>query len=87
MEFNVDWDHKKAAENLKKHLVSFDGGDRIRGPLAASAADTTHSVDENRFLIVGQSLKPRVLLVVYVEDGDNIRIISARGDKGRSKSL
>ncbi|HLG17056.1 MAG TPA: BrnT family toxin [Blastocatellia bacterium] len=79
MDLSVEWDDKKAADNLKKHGVSFDEAATVFGdPLAASTADTTHSLDENRFLIIGQSIEPRVLLVVYCEQGDNVRIISAR---------
>ena len=40
--------------------------------------DTTHSNDENRSIIIGQTSKRRLLLVVYSERGESLRIISAR---------
>jgi hypothetical protein len=35
-------------------------------------------MNENRFVIVGQTLKRKILLVVYSERGSSVRIISAR---------
>ncbi|MDA3077275.1 BrnT family toxin [Campylobacter sp. JMF_04 NA10] len=41
--------------------------------------DEDHSEDEERFLLLGVSLKERILLVVHCyKQGDIIRIISAR---------
>ena len=37
-----------------------------------------HSVDEQRFAITGLSYQRRLLVVVHVDRGDRIRIISAR---------
>jgi uncharacterized protein len=74
-----EWDENKAKANLKKHGVSFQEASSVFYDLSAvSTGDTTHSAEENRFLIIGQSNKLRILLVVYIERGENIRIISAR---------
>lgn len=79
MPLPFEWDENKARANLKRHGVSFQEASSIfRDLLAASISDTTHSVEESRFLIIGQSDKGRILLVVYIERGENIRIISAR---------
>ncbi|WP_240811415.1 BrnT family toxin [Campylobacter helveticus] len=41
--------------------------------------DEEHSVDEERFLLLGMSDKSRILLVVHChKENDTIRIISAR---------
>jgi uncharacterized DUF497 family protein len=40
--------------------------------------DPLHSEDEDRYVIVGQSLQRRLLVVVHTIRGDTIRIISAR---------
>jgi hypothetical protein len=40
--------------------------------------DPLHSTDEERFVIIGKSIRRRVLVVVHTERGDHIRIISAR---------
>lgn len=40
--------------------------------------DPDHSVEEQRFLIVGASLQNRMLIVSHTDDGEVVRIISAR---------
>ena len=71
------WDPKKAASNLKKHGVSFvEAVSVFADPLAAMLDD---ALDPARAILVGQSEKGRVLLVVFIEQSeDKIRIISAR---------
>lgn len=77
MEF--EWSRAKAGANLKKHKVSFDEAVTIfYDPLAATFDDPDHSVGENRLITVGYSSHGRLLIVVHVEHGDIIRIISAR---------
>jgi uncharacterized DUF497 family protein len=71
------WDPRKAASNLKKHTVSFiEAASVFADPLAAMLEDT---LDPERAILVGQSDKRRVLLIVFIEvSEDTIRIISAR---------
>jgi uncharacterized DUF497 family protein len=71
------WDPKKAASNLKKHGVSFvEAASVFADPLAAMLED---ALDPERAILIGQSEKGRVLLVVFIEKSeDTIRIISAR---------
>ncbi len=77
MEF--EWDRSKAAENLRKHKVSFQEAATVLGDfLATTAADPDHSADERRYITVGLSNLGRLLLVAHAERGDRIRIISAR---------
>lgn len=79
MGLRFEWDREKAKQNLKKHGVSFGEASEVFGDtLAANVADSTHSTYENRFVIVGQTLKRKILLVVYSERGNSNRIISAR---------
>ena len=77
MEF--EWDPKKAADNLAKHGVSFQEATTVFDDLLSiTVPDPGHSVAENRFIIVGMSLRGRLLIVSHVERGDRIRLISAR---------
>ena len=46
--------------------------------LAYIFADETHSIHEEREIIIGYSLSNRLVLVCFTERGDIIRIISAR---------
>lgn len=73
------WDAAKAAANLAKHGVSFEEAATVFGdPLALTFDDPDHSVDEHHLLTFGVSDRNRVLLVVNVERGRILRIISAR---------
>jgi len=77
MEF--EWDPQKAAKNLSKHKVSFtEAATVFDDPLSVTVADPDHSMEEDRFIIVGQSYRRRLLIVSFAERGDRIRIISAR---------
>ena len=77
MEF--EWDAKKAADNLAKHGVSFQEATRVfDDPLSVAVPDPDHSFDENRFIIVGESHRGRLLIVSHLERGDGIRLVSAR---------
>lgn len=74
-----DWDKKKAASNLAKHTVSFEEAATVFGdPLSDTFDDPDHSAEEQRFLIIGQSEQGRLLFVSHTDDGEIVRIISAR---------
>lgn len=74
-----DWDKRKAVGNLNKHGVSFLEAATVFGdPLSDTFDDPEHSVGEQRFLIVGTSENGRLLIVSHTDDGETIRIISAR---------
>jgi uncharacterized protein len=80
------WDPAKAAENLRKHGVSFEAASTVfRNPLAKVLPDPTHSERERRSLIIGHSAGGRLLLVVFTERPDRIRIISARDASARER--
>ena len=74
-----EWDENKAVKNLAKHGVSFAEAKTIfDDPLYVDFYDLDHSEDEERYLIVGESNRRRLLIVSYTERRDSIRIISAR---------
>lgn len=77
---NFEWDASKAANNRRKHGVSFEEAETVFfDPNAIEFYDVAHSDEEDREIIIGFSNKLRLLLVVYTErHGDTIRIISAR---------
>ena len=79
-----EWDRKKAAANVLKHRVSFiEAQTSFLDLNARYIADPEHSEDEDRFVLLGMSIKLRVLVVphVYREEAETIRIISARKAK------
>lgn len=76
---DFEWNPQKAARNVQKHRVSFSEAATVfDDPLSSTAPDPDHSIDEDRFLIVGVSHQGRLLIVSFAERGDRLRIISAR---------
>jgi uncharacterized DUF497 family protein len=74
-----EWDNFKARQNLAKHDVSFVEATTVfLDSLSITIDDPDHSQSEQRYVIIGYSNRGRLLVVVYVDRGDNIRIISAR---------
>lgn len=74
-----EWDPKKARENLETHGVSFDEASTAFGDtLSLAIYDPLHSEEEDRFVLIGNSHKNRLLSIVHTERGDYIRLISAR---------
>ena len=73
------WDEKKAAANLAKHGVSFEEAATVFGdPLSDTFDDPDHSAGERRFVIIGMSEQGRVLIVAHTDNGEIVRLISAR---------
>ena len=75
-----EWNPEKAESNLKKHKVDFAEAETVFGDsLAKIFDDDEHSASEKREIIVGNSIKNRLLIVSFTErENDTIRIISAR---------
>lgn len=73
-----EWDEAKNAANIGKHGIDFaDAIDIFNHPMLSSI-DDRESYDEERWLAIGW-LKYLVGVVVYTEQqGDVIRVISAR---------
>jgi len=81
------WDAAKAARNLKKHGISFEEAATVFGdPLSCTIHDPDHSDDETRFVLIGQSFRCTVLVVVHSESESGIRIISAREATRRERN-
>lgn len=74
-----EWDSEKAADNLRKHRVSFDeAATAFFDPLSMTVHDPDHSVGEHRYITMGASSGGSLLVVAHTEVGSTIRIISAR---------
>ena len=73
--------------NRRKHGISFDEASTVFGdPLAAIFDDEAHSQGESREIIVGHSVRERLLLVSFTMRGEAIRIISARQRSSRDET-
>ncbi|GAP98116.1 BrnT family toxin [Leptolyngbya sp. NIES-2104] len=74
-----EWDEVKAVRNLSKHGVSFEEAKTVfDDPLYVDFYDSDHSEEEDRYLIIGQSKRGRLLIASYTEREGSIRLISAR---------
>jgi hypothetical protein len=74
-----EWDPRKAAANRAKHKVSFqEAVTAFRDPLGRITDDPRHLEDEDRYVLLGQSERQRLLAVMFTERGEAIRLISAR---------
>ncbi|MBI1962834.1 MAG: BrnT family toxin [Candidatus Rokubacteria bacterium] len=75
-----EWDPGKAARNEAKHKVSFEEASTVfADPLASTIPDPDHSTaDEARFVTIGCSYGGKTLVVVHYDEGERVRIISAR---------
>lgn len=84
----IVWDPRKAAANLKKHKVSFEEASSVFSDvLGLTGADPDHSVGESRWITFGESVRGRLLVVAHTDEGDIIRIISARAANRHEKRL
>lgn len=70
---HFEWDKQKSTTNVRKHGVSFIEAMTV-------FYDPVHSVDEDRFILLGMSQGLKLLVVSHCHryNGDIIRIISAR---------
>ena len=83
MSQSFDWDPEKAKQNLRKHGVVFEEAQTVfDDPLSLEVGDPAHSVGEERFIVIGHSSRPRLLVVAYTLRDGLIRIISAREPAG-----
>jgi len=76
MRYNNDfeWDEQKNVNNFKKHGVWFYEAATVWSSMYfIERYDFNHSIDEDRFIVIGPSKKGRLLVVIFTE-----RIISSR---------
>jgi uncharacterized DUF497 family protein len=80
-EIRFEWDERKAAENRRRHRVSFEeAATAFADENALLLDDPEHSETEDRFVPLGLNAALRMLVVVHCYRAEEpvIRIISAR---------
>ena len=71
--------------NLKDHGVSFEEAITVFGDLLSmNMPDPNHSEGEQRFVVLGNSARSRLVVVSYTERPPRTRIISARVSAGKT---
>ena len=79
MEYIFEWHAKKAESNARKHGVTFEEASTAFGdPLSLLMPDTDHSLNEERYLVLGMSNRQKLLVVAFAERPPRTRLISAR---------
>jgi len=84
MKVTFEWDEIKDRENRKVHKVSFsEAKTAFNDPFFITFPDDVHSVQEERLLSIGTSIRGRDLLIVHTESYEEdgvivVRKISAR---------
>ena len=79
MALEFEWDAGKAAENIRKHGVSFEEALSVfTDILSMTIPDPDHSNQESRWLQLGMSGRGRLLVISFTERDGHLRIISAR---------
>jgi uncharacterized DUF497 family protein len=73
-------DHAKAAANQRKHGVSFSEAREVFFDPTLRLTDQTTISGDMRQRISGMTETWQLLLVVFVERGDHLRLISARAE-------
>ena len=79
--YYFDWDENKNRINLEKHGITFEEASTVFfDDRAILFDDPEHSIDEDRFLLLGMSETAKVCIVCHCsrESDTVIRIISAR---------
>lgn len=79
MGLSFEWDPSKEKINLKKHGISFEEATTVfNDPFSLTIPDPIHSFEEERFITIGKSMLGKTIVVIHVDRGNNIRVISAR---------
>jgi uncharacterized DUF497 family protein len=80
----LEWDPRKAADNLLKHGADFaDAVGVFEDPLAITVFEDSPA--EQRWVAIGRDFLDRTVVVVYAWRGETIRIISARRATSRER--
>jgi len=82
----IEWDECKDRVNRRKHRVSFAiAAEVFLDPLVATVVDARHHAEEMRFFSIGVTRGGRLLSVGHSDDGEVIRMITARDSSARER--
>lgn len=73
-----EWSEHKRLLNLRKHGIDFANVHRVFSGITHTVEDRSLNYGEQRWMTLGM-LDGWLVAVVHVDDGDAVRIISARG--------
>ncbi len=77
--FSFQWDKDNLIKILESHNVTyFECEEAFNDPNKVMLKDVKHSLNEERYLMIGKTNLSRYLFVVFTMRKDKIRVISAR---------
>lgn len=80
------WDPIKASANLRKHGIGFpDAVGALEDPLALTMP--ADHLAEIRYVTVGVDFLGRLIVVIWTDRGESLRLISARKATRRERRL
>jgi hypothetical protein len=84
-----EWDSGNKGKNLLKHKVSVEEiEEAVLSESKKIAKDFFHSKKENRYLLIGETKRLRILFIVFTLRKNKLRVISARDlNKQRERKL
>lgn len=88
-EMIFDWDEEKNQKNIVKHNIDFETAAHVfADDNRIEIYDEDHSdIDEDRYITIGQLEDRVIVMVVYTDRNNNIRIISARLATNKEKEM
>lgn len=72
-----DWDTKKRQTNIKKHGIDFSELKKVFEKPMLTRLDNREDYGETRWISLGD-LNGKIVILVYTETENNVRLISAR---------
>src|SRR5579863_2012151 len=83
-----DWDEGNKQKNWDKHQVDYTECEQVFfNKLLLIGEDTEHSLQEQRYYVLGQSDTGRTLFLVFTVRNNKIRIISARDQSKKERII
>ena len=83
-----DWDEGNKQKNWEKHSADFLECEEVffNRPLIIGD-DTKHSIQDNRYFVLGRSNAGRTLFLVIAIRKDKVRVISARDQSRKERQV
>ncbi|OHA23634.1 MAG: hypothetical protein A3G52_02695 [Candidatus Taylorbacteria bacterium RIFCSPLOWO2_12_FULL_43_20] len=83
-----EWDAGNSGKNWKSHAVTDEECEEaFFDPDKKVAVDETHSQNERRYFLLGNTSQSRLLVIVFTIRHERIRVISARDINKKERKL
>jgi len=82
----INFDPKKAASNFRKHGVRFSDAESVLFDPMALTREDEDVEGEQRFVSIGTDATGTILVVVFTDRGEEIRLISARRARAKERA-